>query len=99
MRQENLAKQFVVYLKDENCEVPLGKKKIDQVIPDARAHRNNTICMLDESGENPFYPGDYFMTIRLPQTVVRTLTHAARSGIGAAQGSSAVDADFRPLRH
>lgn len=45
----------------------LEKRKIYQVIPDEKADKENYLCVIDESGEDYFYPESCFVIIQLPR--------------------------------
>ena len=66
-------KQFVICLKNKGYEVSLERRKIYQVLPDARAAKHRQLRVIDESGEDYLYPQDFFAPIELPQPVRRAL--------------------------
>jgi hypothetical protein len=51
--------------------------KIYRVLPDEDAAEDGDIRVVDESGEDYLYPADRFAEVDLPQTVRRSLLHAA----------------------
>jgi len=71
------AKQFVVCLKNKGYEVSLERRKIYQVLPDARAAKHKQLRVIDESGDDYLYPQNLFAAIELPQPVRRALLAAA----------------------
>lgn len=77
MKKQNSAKQFVVCVRNEGYEASLERRKIYQVLTDVSAAKHNLIRVVDESGEDYLYPNDYFVAIKLPQTVTKALVLAA----------------------
>ena len=71
------AKQFVVCLKNKGYEVSLERRKIYQVLPDARAAKHKQLRVIDESGDDYLYPQNLFAAIELPQPVRRALLATA----------------------
>lgn len=60
--------QFVVCVRKENAG-DLELHKIYQVLPDKKAAASGYLRILDESGEDYVYPGNYFLPLPLPQAV------------------------------
>jgi hypothetical protein len=77
MKRSGSTKQFVVCVRNEGFNASLERRKIYRAIPDAQAARHHLIRVLDESGEDYLYPVNYFVPIKLPRTLARTLTVAA----------------------
>jgi hypothetical protein len=69
MKQQNLAAQFVVCIKNEGYLASLEQRKIYQVLPDDLAVQHGLIRVVDESGEDYLYPAERFVPIALPETV------------------------------
>ena len=67
------AKHFAVCLKNKGYEVSLERRKIYQVLPDARAAKHGQLRIIDESGEAYLYPEDFFAPIELPQPIRRAV--------------------------
>lgn len=55
----------------------LERHKIYRVLPDDDADEDGDIRVVDESGEDYLYSAERFVEIELPQTVRRSLLHAA----------------------
>jgi hypothetical protein len=70
-------KQFAVCVNNHGYPAALERRKIYRVLPDLQASKQKLIRILDESGEDYLYPADYFVLLRLPQTVVEALSRAA----------------------
>ncbi len=59
----------------DNSEYPasLELHKIYRVLPDKDAQTDGDMRIIDESGEDYLFPADYFIPVKLPQTVIRVL--------------------------
>lgn len=69
-------KQLAVCLKNKGYDASLERRKIYQVLPDARAARHGLIRVIDESGEDYLYPREFFAPIELPQPIRRAVIAA-----------------------
>lgn len=76
MKEDGTKIQFVVCIKNEDCE-DLELRKIYQVLPDEKAAEDDYIRVIDESGEDYLYPAIYFYPVELPQVVLETFRIAA----------------------
>lgn len=78
-RHRSRATRFAVCI--DNCDYPasLELHKIYRVIPDEDAAAEGDIRIVDESGEDYLYSVDRFVEIEPPQTVRRSLLHAAKA--------------------
>ena len=72
MKRRTTQPQFVICIRNEDCE-DLEPRKIYQMLPDESAAADGFIRVIDESGEDYLYPGDYFIAIELPQPAKRAL--------------------------
>ena len=72
-------RQLVGCVKDEGFEVSIERRKIYVSIADEQAQSHRLIRVIDESGEDYFYPQKVkiFMPISLPQPVGRAVLTAA----------------------
>ena len=70
-------KRFAVCLRNTGYEASLERRKIYQVLPDARASRHDLLRVVDESGEDYLYPESYFAPISLPQPLRKAVLAAA----------------------
>lgn len=75
-RKKKPAPQFVLCLKNEDCD-DLEPRKIYQVLPDEAAAEDGYFRVIDESGEDYLYPQEYFVAIVLPQAAEEVLLSAA----------------------
>ena len=64
--------QFAVCISNQDCD-DLELLKVYQVVPDRSAAKDNYIRVIDESGEDYLYPGDYFTFISLSSEEKQTL--------------------------
>jgi hypothetical protein len=75
MKRKKLESQFVVCVRNEDCE-DLELRKIYQVLPDESAAEDGYIRVIDESGEDYLYPADYFLPIELSKDLEKALIAA-----------------------
>ena len=54
-------------------------RKVYRVLPDKAAASTGYIRVIDESGEDYLYPGDYFVSVEVPQKARRAWTTPRRS--------------------
>ena len=76
MKENNAKNQFVVCIKNDDCE-DLELRKIYEVLPDEKAAEDDYIRVIDESGEDYLDPAIYFYPVELPQDVQETFRVAA----------------------
>jgi hypothetical protein len=70
-------KRLAVCIRNAGYEASLVRRKIYQVLPDARAARHELVRVVDESGEDYLYPESYFAPISLPQPLRKAVLAAA----------------------
>jgi hypothetical protein len=70
MGRKKRTPQFVLCIQNKGCD-DLELRKVYQVLPDASATEEGYMRVIDESGEDYFYPEDYFLPITLPDAVAR----------------------------
>jgi hypothetical protein len=75
MRRKKIESQFVVCVRNEDCE-DLELRKIYQVLSDESAAEDGYIRVIDESGEDYLYPADYFLPIELSKDLEKALMAA-----------------------
>ena len=76
-RRKSLTTHFAVCINNRGYPASLELHKIYRVLPDEDAAEDGDIRVVDESGEDYLYPADRFAEVDLPQTVRRSLLHAA----------------------
>lgn len=76
MSRRESARQFVICIRNEDCE-DLQPRKIYQTLPDENAAGDGYIRVIDESGEDYLYPLDYFVRIELPRDAEKAILSAA----------------------
>jgi hypothetical protein len=74
--KKDSSKRFVICTKNEDYKTSLEVRKIYLTLPDKKASRLNLVRIVDESGEDYLYPGDFFIPIDLPQTTEEALLKA-----------------------
>ena len=74
-----LARQFALCLKNSGNEASLILGKVYQVVPDARAAKDDLVRIVDESGEDYLYDATQFVLVTFPQTVRRRLLALQRA--------------------
>ena len=55
-----------------DCE-DLERRKIYQLLPDAKAREEGYLRIIDESGEDYLYPESYFILVQLPNEAQEAL--------------------------
>jgi len=68
--------QFAICVGNKGYAASLELRKIYQVLPDKAGSKQHQIRVIDESGEDYLYPGEYFVPIHLPQAVERAIRRA-----------------------
>ena len=74
MKKDIQKKQFAVCVRDEGYPASLELRKIYEAVPDSSAGEHRLIRVIDESGEDYLYPGQYFIPIDLPQSLEKALS-------------------------
>lgn len=69
--------KFAVCINNADYPASLDLYKIYRVLPDADATTDGDIRVVDESGEDYFYPAEYFVFVDLPRSVEESLLRAA----------------------
>jgi len=77
MKRPKTARHFAVCINNRGYPASLELHKIYRVLPDEGAAEDGDIRVIDESGEDYLYAADRFVEVELPQTVRRSLLHAA----------------------
>jgi len=57
--------RFVVCVKNKDYAASLELRKLYQVVSDEEAAKLHQIRVIDESGEDYLYPGEYFAAVQL----------------------------------
>ena len=76
-RQKTGSSHFAVCIKNTGYPASLELHKIYRVVADDDAAEDGDIRVIDESGEDYLYPGTWFVEVKLPQSVQKSLLHAA----------------------
>jgi hypothetical protein len=71
------ARELVVCVDNDGHGASLEKRKIYVALRDADAERHRLLRAVDESGDDYLYPGTFFRSIVLPQSVRKAVLAAA----------------------
>ena len=71
--------KFAVCVDNRGYPASLELHKIYRLIRDEQATADGDLRVVDESGEDYLYAADRFVQIEPPQTVKRSLLHAAKA--------------------
>jgi hypothetical protein len=63
-------------VRNEEYPASLERLKIYRRIADSQSERHGLIRVIDESGEDYLYPGDFFKAIAIPKPIRRILSRA-----------------------
>ncbi len=69
--------QLAVCVRNTGYLASLEVRKLYRVLPDAGAQKRGLIRVVDESGEDYLYPEDFFIAVRLPQSVKQAVLKAS----------------------
>ena len=69
--------RYVVCIRNEGYAASLDIRKIYRVVEDREASERGLLRVVDETGEDYLFPGEFFMPIEL--------TEAVRKALGAAR--------------
>ena len=69
--------KFVLCMRNEEYPASLEVRKLYPVVRDAAAEKHGLVRIIDESGDDYLYPTEYFVVLRLPQSVKRALAPVA----------------------
>ena len=70
--QEKMEQLFALCIENKDCE-DLERRKIYQILPDAKAKEEGYLRIIDESGEDYLYPESYFILVQLPNEAQEAL--------------------------
>jgi hypothetical protein len=82
---------FGVCVANEGAE-DLQLRMVYRVLPDESAGRHGMIRVIDDSGEDYLYPGDFFVPLKLPEPAEARLAALVLAEGGPANRSLEVDA-------
>ena len=54
----------------------MERRKLYRVIPDPEAVKHHQLRVIDESGEDYLYPEEYFILVKLPESVEKAVINA-----------------------
>jgi hypothetical protein len=67
--------RYVLCVRNRGYAAALERKKVYRRLDDARANKHGLVRVVDESGQDYLYPSSYFVSIAVPETARRALTH------------------------
>lgn len=70
---EKLTYQYAICISNKEYPASLELHKIYRVIPDQAAQADGDLRIIDESGEDYYYPADYFLLVSFPLEIAETL--------------------------
>ena len=73
---EEESPRFVVCIRNDGYPASLEKRKIYRALQEWKSKANDTIRVIDESGEDYLYPASFFVSIDNPEAVKRSLLHS-----------------------
>ena len=73
MKTTKSTPRFAICVDNSEYPASLELHKIYRVLPDKDAQADGDMRIIDESGEDYLFPADYFVSIELPETIVRVL--------------------------
>jgi hypothetical protein len=68
MRRNPRAK-FVICVNNEGHEASLEIRKVYERLPDPKGERHGYVRIIDESGDDYLFPGNYFIALELPKDI------------------------------
>jgi hypothetical protein len=68
--------RFAICINNSKYPASLELHKIYRVIPDPDAEQDGDLRVIDESGEDYLYPGDYFVLLDLAREVMLALDNS-----------------------
>lgn len=74
---ENKDLRFAVCINNDGYDDDLKVRTVYQILPDESAARSNYLRVVDETGEDYFYPASYFILIDVPAEAAEALLAAA----------------------
>lgn len=76
-RRRRSSTDFAVCINNSQYPASLELHKIYPVLPDEEAAKDGDLRIVDESGEDYLYPGEWFVLIELPQKVKTSVLKAS----------------------
>jgi hypothetical protein len=76
-QKRNSAHRFAVCIDNTDYPASLEMHKIYRILADQDAASDGDVRVIDESGEDYLYPAEYFVMVKLPQAVEKSLLKAA----------------------
>ncbi|OFW09673.1 MAG: hypothetical protein A3H27_00705, partial [Acidobacteria bacterium RIFCSPLOWO2_02_FULL_59_13] len=80
-RHKTVSSHFAVCITNTGYPASLELHKIYRVVADEDAAEDGDIRVIDESGEDYLYPAAWFVEVKLPQSVQKSLCGSETSAI------------------
>jgi hypothetical protein len=71
--RKKVSQKFVVCINNSEYHASLELHKIYRIIPDINAESDGDLRVIDESGEDYLYPNSYFIPIKVPHKVEKSI--------------------------
>jgi len=68
--------EFLLCVCNDDYQASLEVRKLYPAVPDPKAEKLEMVRVVDETGSDYLYPADYFVALRLPQSVKKALAKA-----------------------
>ena len=59
--------RYLLCVKNSGYDASLERRQVSRALPHAKAEGHGLVRVIDESGEDYLYPGDFFVAIELPK--------------------------------
>jgi hypothetical protein len=73
---KQISARFVLCVRNKAYPASLELRKLYRLVADDGAAKRGLIRVIDESGEDYLYPGEYFVPIKLPQSAQKAVMKA-----------------------
>jgi hypothetical protein len=72
MKREIKVQKVALCIENRDCE-DLEKRKVYQILSDAKAEKEGYLRVIDDSGEDYLYPQSYFILVQIPREAQEAL--------------------------
>ena len=83
MTKQSSTPRFAICINTDDPDL-LTPRSVYEVLPDESAAKSKYVRVVDNEGEDYLYPADYFVFVKFPQTVERTLQRVAHPNLQSA---------------
>ena len=64
-----MKKKYLICINNEGYSTSIEKRKLYERVEDSESEKFNLVRIIDESGEDYLYPGNYFLGIKLNKEI------------------------------